>query len=83
MYAPSPKGAVAGQWNGQDDPEQARDEIERKYTPTTSDDDLGHVDLVIKVYRPGKTYVPRRDRFCASPCPITPSQAVENTNNWL
>jgi hypothetical protein len=23
--------------------------IERKYTPTSSDDDLGHFDLVIKV----------------------------------
>ena len=28
-------------------------EIERKYTPTTSDDDLGYVDLVIKVYKGG------------------------------
>jgi hypothetical protein len=40
-----------------------QDEIERKYTPTTSDDDLGHVDLVVKVYRPGHTYKPARDRF--------------------
>jgi len=63
IFAPSPKGAVAGKWNGQDDEEQSRSEIERKYTPTTSDDDLGRVDLVIKVYRPGKTYNPPRDRF--------------------
>jgi cytochrome-b5 reductase len=63
VYAPCPKGQVAGQWNGLDDTEQSRDEVERKYTPTTSDDDLGHVDLVIKVYRPGKTYKPPRERF--------------------
>uniref|UniRef100_A0A7S0YZ56 NADH-cytochrome b5 reductase n=1 Tax=Hemiselmis tepida TaxID=464990 RepID=A0A7S0YZ56_9CRYP len=63
VFAPSPKGSVAGKWNGLDDEEQSRDEIERKYTPTTSDDDLGRVDLVIKVYRPGKTYSPPRDRF--------------------
>merc|ERR1711871_378458 len=28
-------------------------EIDRKYTPTTSDEDLGFVDLVIKVYKGG------------------------------
>lgn len=28
-------------------------EIERKYTPTSSDDDVGIVDLVIKVYKGG------------------------------
>ena len=38
--------------------------IERKYTPTSSDDDLGHFDLVIKVYRPGDTYDPPRPQFC-------------------
>jgi hypothetical protein len=27
-------------------------EIERKYTPTTSDDEIGYVDLVIKVWPP-------------------------------
>lgn len=63
VFAPSPKGSVSGQWNGLEDSEQGRDEVERKYTPTTSDDDLGKVDLVIKVYRPGKTYKPPRERF--------------------
>ena len=38
--------------------------VERKYTPTSSDDDLGHFDLVIKVYRPGDTYDPPRPQFC-------------------
>lgn len=53
LYCPNPKGKVAGQWNGRDDPEDGEAEIERKYTPTTSDDDTGFVDLVIKVYKGG------------------------------
>ena len=53
LYCPNPAGKVKGQWNGRDDPEDGEDEIERKYTPTTSDDDIGFVDLVIKVYKGG------------------------------
>lgn len=53
LYAPNAKGVVAGQWNGRDDAEAGDDEIERKYTPTTSDSDVGSVDLVIKVYKRG------------------------------
>merc|ERR1719311_291384 len=53
IYAPTPKGVVPGQWNGREDSEQERTEIERKYTPTTSDDEVGYVDLVIKVYKGG------------------------------
>jgi len=53
LYAPNPKGKVAGQWNGRDDPEDGEKEIERKYTPTSSDSDVGFVDLVIKVYKGG------------------------------
>ena len=37
-------------WNGREDAEARCAEIERKYTPTTSDDDLGFVDLVVKLY---------------------------------
>lgn len=53
LFAPAPKGVVGGQWNGRDDPEDGEKEIERKYTPTTSDDEVGYVDLVIKVYKGG------------------------------
>lgn len=50
LYAPNPS---EGTWNGKDDPEGSKKEIERKYTPVTGDDTKGYVDLVIKVYRPG------------------------------
>ena len=53
LYCPNPKGKVAGQWNGREDMEADESEIERKYTPTTSDDEVGYVDLVIKVYKGG------------------------------
>jgi len=53
LFAPNPKPKVAGQWNGADDPEKDKKEIERKYTPCTSDDEVGYVDLVIKVYKGG------------------------------
>merc|ERR1711990_1100500 len=42
-----------GKWNGREDMEADGDEIERKYTPTTSDSEIGYVDLVIKVYKGG------------------------------
>lgn len=44
---------MAGLWNGRDDLEKGEEEIERKYTPTSSDDDVGYVELVIKVYKSG------------------------------
>ena len=53
LYCPNPAGKVAGQWNGREDPESDETEIERKYTPTTSDAEVGYVDLVIKVYKGG------------------------------
>ena len=56
IYAPLAKVVTpkkAGEWNGREDMEQERTEIERKYTPTTSDDEVGYVDLVIKVYKGG------------------------------
>ena len=54
LFAPNCKGKVAGQWNNQEDKENGEPEIERKYTPTTSDDEIGYVDLVIKVYKGGE-----------------------------
>jgi hypothetical protein len=53
LFCPNPKGKEAGKWNGREDPEADETEIERKYTPTTSDDEVGYVDLVIKVYKGG------------------------------
>lgn len=53
LFCPNPKGKVSGQWNGREDPETGSEEIERKYTPCTSDDEVGYVDLVIKVYKSG------------------------------
>jgi len=52
LYCPNPKGKKDGEWNGREDMEDGT-EIERKYTPTTSDDEIGYVDLVIKVYKGG------------------------------
>lgn len=53
VFAPNKAGVVEGEWNGRPDPEAAKAEISRKYTPTSSDDDKGHFDLVIKVYKGG------------------------------
>jgi len=53
LFCPNPSGKVTGQWNGREDPEDGSEEIERKYTPCTSDDEVGYVDLVIKVYKRG------------------------------
>ena len=39
--------------NGREDPEAEVGEIQRSYTPTSSEEDLGHLDLVIKVYKGG------------------------------
>lgn len=64
LFAPNPKGKVPGQWNGRDDPEADATEIERKYTPTSSDHDLGYVDLVIKV-RAAPAPWEARARCCA------------------
>mmetsp|Transcript_23033 Transcript_23033/g.63047 ORF Transcript_23033/g.63047 Transcript_23033/m.63047 type:complete len:274 (-) Transcript_23033:567-1388(-) len=53
LFAPNRKGKVEGEWNGRPDKEVDEPEIERKYTPTTSDDEVGYVDLIIKVYKGG------------------------------
>ena len=41
--------AMSIQWNGKRDPETGKAEIERKYTPVSSDKDVGYVDLLVKV----------------------------------
>jgi len=43
-----------GEWNGRADPEAELDEIDRKYTPVTSEDDKGYFDIVVKSYRPSE-----------------------------
>mmetsp|Transcript_24382 Transcript_24382/g.73162 ORF Transcript_24382/g.73162 Transcript_24382/m.73162 type:complete len:305 (-) Transcript_24382:51-965(-) len=53
IFCPNMTGVVAGQWNGREDPEADAAEIQRAYTPTSSEDDLGVADLVIKVYEGG------------------------------
>merc|ERR1711953_580102 len=53
LYCPNRVGVVPGEWNGRADPEYEKKEIQRSYTPTSSDDDLGHFDLVVKVYKGG------------------------------
>jgi len=52
LYCPNVVGVEPGKWNGLPDKED-KPEIQRSYTPTSSDDDLGHLDLVIKVYKRG------------------------------
>lgn len=54
LWCPNPIAVKEGEWNGRADPESGKVEVERKYTPSSSDDDLGHFDLVIKVYRGGE-----------------------------
>ena len=48
VFCPNKEGKD-GLWNGRDDPEKGDQEIERKYTPTTSDDDP-FVDLVVSFW---------------------------------
>lgn len=57
IHAPNPESArTKGTWNGKPDKE-SQAEIARSYTPATSSA-VGFVDLVIKVYRPGKYTMP-------------------------
>jgi len=54
IWCENPKPVKEGEWNGRPDPEAGKKEIERKYTPSSSDDHLGYIDIVIKVYEGGK-----------------------------
>lgn len=59
IYSKNPKSCVAsGKWNGKDDPDKGREEIDRKYTPVTGNETPGYVDLVVKIYRPGTVKMP-------------------------
>ena len=53
FFAPNVKGVKEGEWNGRPDPDQG-EEIQRSYTPTSCDADLGHFDLVVKIYKKGE-----------------------------
>mmetsp|Transcript_30076 Transcript_30076/g.44973 ORF Transcript_30076/g.44973 Transcript_30076/m.44973 type:complete len:265 (-) Transcript_30076:12-806(-) len=59
LYVPNPAQCMSsGNWNGKPDPDKGKQEIERKYTPVTGNDTPGYVDLVVKIYRPGKVCMP-------------------------
>lgn len=53
VFAPNKKGVKEGEWNGRPDAEAGREEIERKYTPVSSDQDRGYFELMLKVYQGG------------------------------
>jgi len=54
ICAPNVQGTVPGQWNGKEDREHGKAEIERNYTPVSGDETVGHVDLIVKMYRAGR-----------------------------
>ncbi|CAL1142078.1 unnamed protein product [Cladocopium goreaui] len=59
IYALNPAKCISsGLWNGKPDPDKGKEEIERKYTPVTGNEQPGYVDLVIKIYKPGKVTMP-------------------------
>jgi len=59
VYAPNPPECISkGTWNGKPDPDKAKPEIDRKYTPVTGNEVSGYVDLVVKVYKPGTVTMP-------------------------
>lgn len=53
IYMPNIAGKEPGKWNGRDDPTASSKEVERAYTPTSCDENVGCVDLVVKVYEKG------------------------------
>mmetsp|Transcript_14866 Transcript_14866/g.25718 ORF Transcript_14866/g.25718 Transcript_14866/m.25718 type:complete len:318 (-) Transcript_14866:201-1154(-) len=59
LYAPNPPSCLSSTaWNGKPDPDKGKKEIDRKYTPVTGNEAPGYVDLVVKIYRPGKVTMP-------------------------
>ena len=56
VFVPNKPGVVPGEWNGKPDPEADKDEVERKYTPTSAQDAKGHFELLIKVYKPNERF---------------------------
>eukprot|EP00971_Amphidinium_carterae_P049067 966956-Amphidinium_carterae.1 len=58
LHAPNPPSCLtSGKWNGEDDPDGGKVEIERRYTPITGDELKGYMDILVKVYRPGTVVV--------------------------
>jgi cytochrome-b5 reductase len=54
FWGPNGVPVTQGEWNGRSDPEAGKEEVERKYTPTTLDDERpGSFDVVLKVYKRG------------------------------
>jgi cytochrome-b5 reductase len=59
IYSQNPQSCIdTGLWNGKPDADNNTAEIQRKYTPTTGDETLGYVDIVVKVYKPGTVKMP-------------------------
>jgi len=54
VFCPNPEPSEPGKWNKKEDKESGKEEIERKYTPVSSNLMLGKFELVIKVYRRGQ-----------------------------
>mmetsp|Transcript_15315 Transcript_15315/g.46371 ORF Transcript_15315/g.46371 Transcript_15315/m.46371 type:complete len:311 (-) Transcript_15315:294-1226(-) len=69
-------------WNGRPDPERESDEIERKYTPVSSDDDAGFVDLVIKVYEPLTPRFPDGGKMSQHVNALKPGQTLDISGPW-
>lgn len=53
IWCPNPDPVKEGEWNRRPDKEAGKAVVERKYTPSSSDDEVGYFDLVIKVYKGG------------------------------
>jgi cytochrome-b5 reductase len=66
-----------GLWNGREDKELAHVELERKYTPTSLDADLGVMDLVVKAYRPSPPRFPDGGRVSQFLCAMQPGDWLD------
>jgi len=57
LWCPTPTSVVNGKWNGKEDIEHSSDQVERKYTPSSSNEDLGVLEIVVKIYDPCEKFV--------------------------
>lgn len=53
LVMPNQTGVDTGSWNGKEDKEHGKEVVTRSYTPTSGDEKLGVVDLLVKFYKPG------------------------------
>ena len=53
IWAPNAEGVKPGEWNGRADAEADHDEVHRTYSPTSSNADVGHFEMVLKIYKGG------------------------------